>query len=100
MLRLEVGVNSLTLSHPCPRRLAAPFDHLEAAAHATACLDPPALQCERLPVFWKQQRMQFFDAVSFMIPATLQRIPFSLTEGFVWTVLTYWAVGLAGETGR
>eukprot|EP00891_Asterochloris_glomerata_P005171 jgi/Astpho2/5171/Aster-04755 len=59
-----------------------------------------SMTCERLPVFWKQQRMQFFDAVSFMIPATLQRIPFSLTEGFVWTVLTYWAVGLAGEPGR
>ena len=58
------------------------------------------LQTERLPVFWKQRRMLFFDAFSFAFPTFLQRIPFSLTEALVWTVLSYFPVGLAGQPGR
>lgn len=58
------------------------------------------VQTERLPVFWKQRRMLFFDAFSFAFPTFLQRIPFSLTEAVVWTVLSYFPVGLAGEPGR
>ncbi len=44
--------------------------------------------------------MLFFDAASFAFPTFLQRIPFSLTEAVVWTVLSYFPVGLAGEPGR
>lgn len=44
--------------------------------------------------------MLFFDAFSFAFPTFLQRIPFSLTEAVVWTVLSYFPVGLAGEPGR
>lgn len=58
------------------------------------------MQCERLPVFWKQRRMLFFDSFSFAFPTFLQRLPFSATEAVVWTVLTYFPVGLAGEPGR
>ena len=58
------------------------------------------MQTERLPVFWKQRRMLFFDAFSFAFPTFLQRIPFSLTTSVVWTVLSYFPVGLAGEPGR
>ena len=58
------------------------------------------LQVERLPVFWKQQRLMFFDAFSFAFPAALQRIPYSLLVSLIWSVVTYWAVGLAGQPSR
>lgn len=51
-------------------------------------------------MFWKQRHMRFFDAASFAFPTFLQRIPFSLTEAVVWTVLSYFPVGLAGQPGR
>ncbi|DBB15923.1 TPA: hypothetical protein ACH3X3_003297 [Trebouxia sp. C0006] len=53
-----------------------------------------------LPVFWKQQHMLFYDAVSFSFPAFLQRIPFSMAASLAWTVITYFPVGLAGEPSR
>ncbi|KAL3150185.1 hypothetical protein ABBQ32_000044 [Trebouxia sp. C0010 RCD-2024] len=59
-----------------------------------------SMSCERLPVFWKQRRMLFFDSFSFAFPTFLQRLPFSLTEAVVWTVITYFPVGLAGDPGR
>lgn len=59
-----------------------------------------AVQVERLPVFWQQRRMMFFDAFSFAFPAALQRIPYSLFVSLIWTVVTYFPVGLAGEPGR
>ena len=65
-----------------------------------SCKLMAVLQTERLPVFWKQRRMLFFDAFSFAFPTFLQRLPFSLTEAVVWTVLSYFPVGLAGEPGR
>ena len=58
------------------------------------------MQVERLPVFWKQQRLMFFDAFSFAFPAALQRIPYSVLVSLIWTVVTYWAVGLAGQPSR
>lgn len=59
-----------------------------------------AVQVERLPVFWQQRRMMFFDAFSFAFPAALQRIPYSLFVSLIWTVVTYFPVGLAGEPSR
>ncbi|KAL3141609.1 hypothetical protein ABBQ32_004850 [Trebouxia sp. C0010 RCD-2024] len=59
-----------------------------------------AMAVERLPVFWQQRRMMFFDAFSFAFPAALQRIPYSLFVSLIWTVVTYFPVGLAGEPGR
>lgn len=44
--------------------------------------------------------MLFFDSFSFAFPTFLQRLPFSATEAVVWTVLTYFPVGLAGDPGR
>ena len=58
------------------------------------------LQVSNLPVFWKQQRLLFFDAFSYSLPAFLLRIPFSAAASLVWTVLTYFPVGLAGEPSR
>lgn len=57
-------------------------------------------QVANLPVFWKQQHMLFFDEFSYAFPAFLLRMPFSLVASLVWTVLTYFPVGLAGEPSR
>ena len=68
-----------------------------------ACINkyvPSALQVERLPVFWKQRRMMFFDAFSFAFPAALQRVPYSLFVSLIWTVVTYFPVGLSAEASR
>lgn len=42
----------------------------------------------------------FYTAMSYCSPATLLRVPYSLTEAVVWTVLTYFEVGLAANPGR
>ena len=44
--------------------------------------------------------MMFFDAFSFAFPAALQRIPYSLFVSLIWTVVTYFPVGLAGQASR
>ena len=51
-------------------------------------------------MFWKQRRMMFFDAFSFAFPAALQRIPYSLLVSLIWTVVTYFPVGLSAEPSR
>jgi len=38
--------------------------------------------------------------MSYCSPATLLRIPYSLTEAVVWTVLVYFEVNLAPTAGR
>ncbi|KAL0018676.1 hypothetical protein WJX77_002041 [Trebouxia sp. C0004] len=58
------------------------------------------LTVANLPVFWKQQRLLFFDAFSYSLPAFLLRIPFSAASSLLWTVITYFPVGLAGEASR
>ncbi len=44
--------------------------------------------------------MMFFDAFSFAFPAALQRIPYSLFVSLIWTVVTYFPVGLSAEPSR
>ena len=69
--------------------------HGHADIHCASCM-----QIERLPVFWKQRQMLFFDAFSFAFPAFLQRIPYSLFVSLIWTAVTYFPVGLAPEPSR
>ncbi|KAL3160198.1 hypothetical protein ABBQ32_010959 [Trebouxia sp. C0010 RCD-2024] len=59
-----------------------------------------SMAVERLPVFWKHQRLMFFDAFSFAFPAALQRVPYSLLVSLIWTVVTYFPVGLAPQPSR
>ena len=42
----------------------------------------------------------FFDAFSFAFPAALQRIPYSVLVSLIWTVITYFPVGLAPQPSR
>ena len=59
-----------------------------------------SMTVERLSVFHKQRNNHFYDAFSFVMPATIMRVPYSLLEAVVWTVISYFPVGLAGEPGR
>ncbi|KAK9856814.1 hypothetical protein WJX84_004570 [Apatococcus fuscideae] len=59
-----------------------------------------ALTIERLPVFYRHYKNQFYPAWAFVLPATILRIPFSLMEAVLWSVLTYFEVGLTADPGR
>ena len=50
--------------------------------------------------FCMQRDNLFYTAMSYCSPATLLRVPYSLTEAVTWTVLTYFEVGLAANPGR
>ncbi|KAK9829075.1 hypothetical protein WJX72_003763 [[Myrmecia] bisecta] len=55
---------------------------------------------ERLAVYHKQSSNLFFPAWTFCLPTTIVRIPVSLLETGVWSIITYWAVGLAPYADR
>ena len=59
-----------------------------------------SMTVERLSVFHKQRNNHFYDAFSFVMPGTIMRLPYSLLEAVVWTVLSYFPVGLAGQPDR
>ncbi|KAF6154956.1 hypothetical protein GIB67_018393 [Kingdonia uniflora] len=54
----------------------------------------------RLAVFYKQRDLYFYPAWAYTIPATILKVPLSLLESFVWTVLTYYVIGYSPEFGR
>ena len=54
----------------------------------------------RFPVFFKQRDNKFYRGLSYVMPATVMRIPYSLTEAVVWSVLVYFEVNLAPDAGR
>lgn len=53
-----------------------------------------------LHVFFKQRAAQFFPAWAFALPTTLLRIPGSILQSVVWSVLVYWLTGLAPGADR
>ena len=55
---------------------------------------------EALPDFYKQRDNLFYPAWAFALPVTLLRIPYSLLESFVLSIVVYWAVGLAPSAAR
>ncbi|KAJ0553560.1 putative ABC-type xenobiotic transporter [Helianthus annuus] len=54
----------------------------------------------RLPVVYKQRDLMFHPPWAFTLPAFLLRIPMSMIESILWTVLLYWGVDLAPDAGR
>ncbi|GLT42700.1 hypothetical protein SLA2020_166860 [Shorea laevis] len=54
----------------------------------------------RLAVFYKQRDLYFYPAWAYSIPAALLKIPFSLIDAFLWTVLTYYGIGYSPEPQR
>ncbi|XAR52749.1 Xenobiotic-transporting ATPase [Bertholletia excelsa] len=59
-----------------------------------------SLTVARLPVFYKQRDLYFYPAWAYAIPATILKVPLSLMVAFVWTSLTYYAIGYSPEAGR
>ena len=37
---------------------------------------------------------------AFVLPVTLLRLPYSLLEAVVWSIIVYWSVGFAPDAGR
>lgn len=58
------------------------------------------LTVSRLAVFYKQKDLSFYPAWAYVIPTCILKIPLSLLESFVWTVLTYYVIGFSPEAGR
>ena len=58
------------------------------------------LQIERLPTFFKHRDNNFFPTWAFVIPTSLTRLPASLLEATVYTVIVYFAAPLSIDAGR
>ncbi|KAI3697943.1 hypothetical protein L6452_31049 [Arctium lappa] len=58
------------------------------------------LTIERLPVLYKQRDLLFHPTWAFTIPTILLRVPISLVESTVWTILTYYVIGFTPEASR
>ena len=59
-----------------------------------------SMMVESLPIFYTQRDNLFYSAWAFALPTTLLRIPYSLLESFLWSIIVYWSVGLAPTAGR
>ncbi|KAL8229721.1 hypothetical protein R6Q57_014621 [Mikania cordata] len=55
---------------------------------------------ERLPVLYKHRELFLYPTWAFTVPTILLRVPISLVESTVWTVMTYYVIGLAPEPSR
>ena len=58
------------------------------------------MMVESLPIFYTQRDNLFYSAWAFALPTTLLRIPYSLAESFLWSIIVYWSVGLAPTAAR
>ncbi|XP_065866326.1 ABC transporter G family member 29-like [Euphorbia lathyris] len=54
----------------------------------------------RLPVFYKQRDLLFYPAWAFTLPNFLLRIPISIWESAVWTLVTYLSTGFSPGPNR
>ncbi|GJY22822.1 ABC transporter G family member 35-like protein, partial [Tanacetum coccineum] len=59
-----------------------------------------SLTIMRLPVVYKQRDLLFHPAWAYTIPTFLLRIPISIMESLMWTVILYWGVDFAPEASR
>ncbi|XP_074557496.1 ABC transporter G family member 42-like [Curcuma longa] len=59
-----------------------------------------SIAIERLPVFYKHRDLLFYPAWVFTLPNFLLRIPISILETIVWTLMTYYTIGYAPEASR
>jgi len=55
---------------------------------------------ERLPVLYKHRDLLFHPTWVYTVPTILLRVPISIVESTVWTILTYYVIGLAPEASR
>ncbi|KAJ0976464.1 hypothetical protein J5N97_018429 [Dioscorea zingiberensis] len=59
-----------------------------------------AFTIARLPGFYKQRDLHFYPAWAYAIPTIILKIPISLIESLVWTLLTYHVTGYSPEAER
>jgi hypothetical protein len=59
-----------------------------------------SLTIMRLPVVYKQRDLLFHPAWAYTIPTFLLRIPISIMESLLWTVILYWGVDFDPEASR
>jgi hypothetical protein len=59
-----------------------------------------ALIIARLPVYYKQRDLFFYPPWAFALPVYLLRLPISIYESLLWTVITYYTIGFAPEATR
>ncbi|KAL1220621.1 ABC transporter G family member 41 [Cardamine amara subsp. amara] len=58
------------------------------------------LTISRLGVFCKQKDLYFYPAWAYAIPSIILKIPLSVLDSFIWTLLTYYVIGYTPEVGR
>ncbi|RID62357.1 hypothetical protein BRARA_E01435 [Brassica rapa] len=58
------------------------------------------LTLSRMGVFCKQKDLYFYPAWAYAIPSIFLKIPLSVFDSFLWTLLTYYAIGYSPEVGR
>lgn len=68
--------------------------------HVCNGVEELSLTSSRLPVFYKQRDFYLYPAWTYSIPAVILKVPFSLTDAFVWTAITYYAIGYSPEPER
>ncbi|XP_076888059.1 pleiotropic drug resistance protein 1-like [Bidens hawaiensis] len=54
----------------------------------------------KLPVFYKQRDFLFFPSWTYALPSWIIKIPVSVLEAAVWTILTYYVVGFDPNVAR
>ncbi|KAF6148984.1 hypothetical protein GIB67_002984 [Kingdonia uniflora] len=59
-----------------------------------------SLAINRLPVFHKQRDLLFHPVWTYTLPNFLLKIPISVFESVIWTLLTYFIIGFAPEASR
>ncbi|KAK9991985.1 hypothetical protein SO802_026970 [Lithocarpus litseifolius] len=59
-----------------------------------------SLTITRLPVVYKQRSFYLYPAWAYSIPASLLKIPLSLVDSILWTVITYYIIGYSPEVER
>ena len=59
-----------------------------------------SLTITRLPVVYKQRSFYLYPAWAYSIPASLLKIPLSLVDSILWTVMTYYIIGYSPEVER
>ncbi|KAL1220620.1 ABC transporter G family member 41 [Cardamine amara subsp. amara] len=58
------------------------------------------LTISRLGVFCKQKDLYFYPAWAYALPSIILKIPLSVLDSFIWTLLTYYVIGYTPEVGR
>ncbi|KAG5122607.1 hypothetical protein JHK84_040947 [Glycine max] len=58
------------------------------------------LMITRLPVFYKQRDNLFYPAWAWSLSSWILRVPYSIIEAIIWTVVVYYSVGFAPSAGR